>query len=55
VGSGLRWTDDVELTLKKYGCEKMENRNFGQNRMGMCNEGRYGRIIIIIIIIIMFR
>jgi hypothetical protein len=44
--------DDAELTLKKYGCGKMENRSFGQNRMGVCNEGSYGRIIIIIIIII---
>ena len=26
-----------------YGCEKVENKGFGQNRMGSCREGIQGR------------
>jgi hypothetical protein len=38
--------------LEKYGLEKTENGSLGQNRMGICNEGSYGILLIIIIIII---
>jgi hypothetical protein len=28
------------IALEEYGCEKTENKKFGQNRMGVCRVGR---------------
>jgi hypothetical protein len=31
------------IELKQYGCKKMEDRFFGQNRIGIYHEGKQGK------------
>jgi len=38
----LRWMGDVEIDLRNIGAKKMENKRFGQIRMGICFEGSQG-------------
>jgi len=40
----LSWLDDVKFDFKEYGCEKIKNESFGQNRIGICREGNQGEI-----------
>jgi hypothetical protein len=32
-----------QIGLEEYGCEKMENRSFAQNRMGISHERSQGQ------------
>jgi hypothetical protein len=40
----LRWMDGCcRIGLKEYGCKMMENKGYGQNRIGVCREGSQGQ------------
>jgi hypothetical protein len=33
------------MGTEEYGLENMENKNFGQNRVGICHEGSQGQTL----------
>jgi hypothetical protein len=40
IKGGEERMDDVEFDWRYMGVKKMENKSFGQNRVGICREGR---------------